>query len=333
MNRILPTIALVLAASAPAIAAPAQAPVTGQVMTNDGHPLADVFVQQTGTIASTVSDEQGRFTLRLDPKGKQSLTFSTVGYTTREVALPVGGPVKLDPVPTYRPSFVPAPPESVTAGNHRFDTQIGLNYRLRNETYSYNGRNVTGWANNEIYGDARYRYRDVVLGLNGYRNKVPLTIGNVANQPSTAPSLENSQWNLSLGYAFGFDQVEILPSLVYSSYYYVPSSAGIPWTGSPLDYTQTKQNLGARIEAGTRMGNWELLGSYQWIPYATAITGAPSSITQADTAWGDLGATLGYNLLPGLRLNLTYDWQSNYGQDTAHVFGIGMSYHPERVTP
>lgn len=321
-----------LSLTAPAFAA--DGIVTGRVLGPDGKPAANVFVQQQGAIASAATDARGQYTLRLDPAGRQVLVFSGVGYLSQEVPVANAQTVVLKPVPTYQPTFNPVPEQAVIGIYRLFDTEVGLSYRVRDQFVTYSGRNLSGWANNEFAGSARYRVNNWALGLNGFRVKAPVTIPPLTTQPSPAPSVETSQWNLSGGYVFGVGGFELLPQLVLSNYYVTPSTS-TPWTGTPADYAQTRQGLGISIDAGTRMGALELMAHGMLAPWASVTTStAPYSLESLQ--WGEVGATVGYNLFPGLRADLSYTRQfgsaTRYGEG-ANVYGIGFSYHPERVTP
>lgn len=334
MRYSLSLIAVISGLSVPAYAAPAEPSVSGKVLNAQGMPLANVFVQQQGGIASAISDERGSFTLKLDPNGRMALVYSAVGYVTAEVPAGQAGTVILQPVPSYRPAFVMVQSVATPVETRLFDTGLSLSYGVRQQQTTYSNRNVEGWANNEIQGEARYRVGDVALGLKGFRNKVPVTISGLATQPASLPTVETSQVNASLGYAFTAFAHEIMPQLVYSNYFVAPSNAGTPWTGTPLDYTQTRQALGVALDVGHRMGPWDLIGNGVWLPYTISLTGAP--YTLENVGWNELGLTIGYNAAPGLRLDLSYRRQfaagTSYG-DWANIYGLGISYHPERNTP
>lgn len=324
---------LALSTTAPALAA--DAVVSGRVLDPDGKPAANVFVQQQGAIASATTDARGQYTLRLDPSGRQSLVFSGVGFLSRQVAVAGAQVVTMKAVPTYTPTFQPVPEEAAIGVYRLFDTEIGLSYRLRDQAITYSGRNLSGWANNELWGEARYRVNNWALGLNGFRVKAPLTIGPLATQPSPAPTVETSQWNLTLGYVLGLGNVEILPQLSWSNSYVTPSSS-TPWTGTPADYAQTRQGLGLVLDAGTRLGAVELIAHGMFVPSGSVI--APTAPYSLDALqWGEGRLTVGYNVIPGLRADLSYTrqfgWASGSYGESANVYGLGLSYHPERVTP
>jgi hypothetical protein len=101
-----------------------------------------------------------------------------------------------------------------------------------------------------------------------------------------------------------------------------------------MDYSQSRHALAFGLEAGKRFGDLEVIGRGK-IPLLKAVnTSAPYSL--GDVRWGDLGVLVGYNLTPGLRLDLTATQQWGGAANTyesSQLYGIGLSYHPERVTP
>lgn len=333
MRNIITTLALVASVAAPAIAAPAEASFSGKVMGPDGKPLSSVFVQQQGAINSAISDEKGNFTLKLDPKGRQVLVFTAVGFVGQEVAATSAQSVTLRPVPAYRPTFTTAPAQAVAVGNAVFDTQVGLSYGLRNQLVNTGNRSVDGLAVNGLVTDARYRAGDTVFGLSGYRIKAPILISPLSTQPSTTPSVDHSEWNLSAGYTARMAGVDFLPQLVYTNSFITPSYSS-PWTGTPMDFSQSRHALAIGLEAGKRFGDLEVIGRGKLPVLRSTTSSAPYNL--GDVSWGDVGLLLGYTVMPGLRLDLTATQQwvgATNTYESSQIYGVGFSYHPERVMP
>lgn len=213
-----------------------------------------------------------------------------------------------------------------------FDTQIGLDYRVRYQTVTAATRKVEGWANNELAIDARLRGDDFVLGLAGYRNRVPLQIGPLSAQPTPLPAVESSRWDISLGYVLDLAPVTLLPRVSWTFAYTVPGST-IPWTGTPLDFSATRQGAGAGVEIATAFAPFDLVGRIGVVPFlATTLSAAPYTVDPA-VAY-EIGARLGYTLFPGLRASVDLSRQaaSAPGQDEAGtVAGMGLTYFPAQV--
>lgn len=338
MRHLTTTLLLLGALAAPAQALADDQTVTGRVFGPNGKPLANAFVQQVGGSASTTTDDKGFFVLKLDPKGRPTLSVSAVGYLNQEIASGPAPTLILKPVPSYRPSFVAVAAEEGTAPrDHRFDTQINASYRLRQGGIDYAGRSVSGWANNELAGAARYRVGDVVATIDGWRSKLPILLAGFTPQPTPAPSVELSAWNLSAGYAFAVGGFELLPQLSFANYFITPSNNGTAYTGTPYDYTVSRQSLALGLEAAGRMGAWELLVGGRLAPsFLTSQVAASAPYALSAPTWGDAGLTVGYFLVPGLRSELTISRQFAFGTTVTEgstVFGLGLTYHPERVAP
>ena len=68
-------------------------PISGTVLADDGTPLAGVTVTVRGTKRATLTDNSGKFTVRVSQDAM--LIFSSVGYVTREVKASAAGEVHL----------------------------------------------------------------------------------------------------------------------------------------------------------------------------------------------------------------------------------------------
>lgn len=338
---ILPLLSAGQASAAPALAAASilrdsqDARFSGRATAPDGSPLAGVLVQQLGGVSSAITDDQGRFALRLDPAARSTLTFSAVGYLPVEVPLARAATVALRPVPVYRPGFKPIAAESQQHDAAFFDTQIGLLYRTRYQSVTGRSRLVEGWANNDLAAFARLRAKPVVIGLEGFRFKAPLTIGPLPTQPSPQPGVETTQWSAWLGVPFSVAEFELLPQVGYLTSYWMPSNLGMPWTGTPLDFNQTRQGVGLGIEGGRAFGPFDLTARATVVPtLTTVLSGAPYSV--GDLRWAEVGVGAGFEVFPGLRLGINAARQWNTGTDLdefANVVGLSATYLPERVKP
>lgn len=341
MRHFFTTLVLLAALATPAHALADETIVTGRILGANGRALPNAFIQQQGGSASTTTDDQGFYTLKLDASGGARLLVTAIGYLSQEVPVSNSVTLTLRPVPTYRPSFVPVPPEAgTTPTQRRFDTQIGVQYRLRSESLSYTSatgqvRKVSGWASNEVGGLARYRVNDLVFSLDGWRNKVPLTLANL--QPAPTAAVDTSAWSVALGYVVALGALEVMPEVAYANSFVTPSMSGTPYTGTPLDFTTTRQGIALGVEAGYPWGGLEVQGEFRIVPAfltSSSLTGAP--YTPQTPTWGEGGLVVGYQVIPGLRVEGSYTYQFAGASDLsegAHVFGLGLTYHPERIAP
>lgn len=325
----------------PPVFRPYPAPVTiaGSVHGPDGVPIDGAFIQVRDGVSSAVTGVDGRFDLLAEPHEGRTLVVTAVGYKTAQVPLAHARSITLEPLPVYRPAEIPPPPPEVAADESVFDTQVSGAYRTRYQSYAANGRGITGWADNEFGIDARYRAADWVFGLEGHRNRVPYDIQGLSPQPSTAPEVEQSSWNLSAGPVFDLWGLELLPRLVFANRYCDPSGTnGTPWTGTPLDFSQTELAGEVSLDLGYRLGPVTAVidGSRSFVE-ATTLTGAPYGPT--DVGLNEGGITLSYTVIPGLRADLAYQRTFDVGVPGTHldqwadVIGLGLTYLPAQVQP
>ncbi|MBM3271197.1 MAG: hypothetical protein FJZ01_26490 [Candidatus Sericytochromatia bacterium] len=213
-----------------------------------------------------------------------------------------------------------------------FDTQIALDYRVRYQATAARGHGVEGWANNELALDARFRAEEFVAGLAGFRNKVPLAIGPLSAQPTPQPAVESSRWDVFLAYMVEVGEISLLPRASYTFAYTVPAT-NVPWTGTPLDFGQTRQGPGVGLEAAYDLGPFALIGRAHVVPsLATTLSGAPYPIEPVIAS--EAGLRVSYALFPGLRasVDLARHWADGKDQsEYANVFSVGLAYLPVQV--
>lgn len=332
---------LLTALLAPALATPlvlaepamAQTRLTGRVLGEGGQPLSQVFVQQQGSLATTFTDDQGRFTLALDPNGRKTLELSAVGYQSRIVTTEAAGAraITLELIPTYQPSYAPVVPERIAPEIPLMDTQVGLAYRLRNLTVAHQGQRVEGSVDNELYAQGQLRRGSALFGLEAFRFKAPTTVPNT--QPSSPLARpEVTDVKLRGGLAFGTAAWEVAPSLALFQENVTPNNGGIPYTGTLLDFSQTRRGLGLSVPAIVSLGRIELLGEAAYFPWTwVTLDGAPYSVgssNRVDLRWG-----VGYRVTPVVRADLSvtrHMWRGGFEQ-TSDVLGLGLTYRPERT--
>ncbi len=318
--------------------APALVLIRGRVVGPHGAPVDGAFVQVADGVSSAISGPDGRFELQAQTSEGRTLIVTAVGFETARVVESGAATIVMAPLPTYRPALLPLPPRRHAAGSQVFDTQVAAAYRTRYQSFVSSGRGVSGWADNEFGIDARYRAADWVFGLAGFRNKTPFTIAGLSAQPSSAPEIEQSQWNLSAGHVFSVGDLEFLPQVVFSNSYSVPSTSGTPWTGTPLDFSQTRLAGDVALDVGYRLGPVvAILHGARSFAEATSLSGAPYPAT--DVGMNEAGIDLGYTVMPGLKADLSYLRTFDVGVPGTHldewadVMGLGLTYLPAQVQP
>src|SRR5688572_18666338 len=69
-------------------------PVTGKVIDNSGRPLESVSVQVKGTNVTTITKQDGSYSINA-PSGSSVLVFSSVGFVSTEVPINSKGTIDL----------------------------------------------------------------------------------------------------------------------------------------------------------------------------------------------------------------------------------------------
>lgn len=335
-NRFIPALILAALASPILIQAPAEAQtrVSGRVVGEKGQPLAQVFVQQQGSLATAFSDDQGRFTLTLDANGRRAVELSAIGYQSKVVSIDLlsARPVQLEQTPAYQPTYAPVLPARIGYHAPLLDTQVGASYQLRELDLSHQGQKVEGWIDNELAAHGQLRRGQALIGLEASRYKVPTTL---PNSPSSMPVARPEVTDVKLrgGMAFGNDLIEVAPSLSVFQQNVTPGNNGVPYTGTLLDFSQTRRGIGLAVPGVVALGRVELLGEASWYPWTTiTLEGAPYTVDS--TQRFDLKLGLGYRVTPSVRAELNFAnqlWRRGSFQETSNVWGLGLTYRPERT--
>lgn len=325
------TVALV-ALAGPALAA---TQATGRVQDASGKALPHVYVHQLGGVTATFTDEQGNFRLDLDPKAGTRLILSAPGYQGVEIdAAQLRAPVTLKPAPLVTAPKAPAAPEAAPTSG--FASGYGLRYGWRNQTLASSGNSVGGLINNELGLNARIRQDAWVWGLDAYRNRAAVSLPSLTAGTTFTP--ETVQAELSLGYLFGSGSLEVVPRLTALYRSVTANTQGAAYSGTPLDYDETRQAVGLGAAVGYRlMPGLDCLVEGDYFPgllTSETLKEAPSQLSGLQGL--KVGLKLGYALVPGLQLQAGYQHESwgatNYAQD-ADVVLLGIVSRPAEVRP
>lgn len=332
LTRILSTTAaVVLALGAAAYAAAPQ--VTGHVQDASGKALPHVYVHQLGGVTSTFTDDQGNFRLDLDPKAGTRVLMSAPGYQGVELdAGQLKSAVTLKPAPVVTVPAAAVPPEA--EATRPIASHLGVRYGWRNQTTGANGNGVSGAINNELGLSARLRQDHVLWGLEAFRNRASVAVP--AMGATFTP--ETVQAELSLGCVLGGPALEIAPRLsaLYRSVH--ANTQGAAYTGTPLDYDETRQAVGVGVAVGTMLGDrLEVTLDGDYYPGFLTFGSLKEAPAQLAGLQGlKAGLKLGYTLVPGLQLQAGYQHESwgatGYAQD-ADVVLVGVASRPAEVRP
>jgi hypothetical protein len=358
-----PLFALALAASVPltpplqapiAVAAaavattPARLPATVNGVVLDalsGQPMPGALVQQVGSITSIFTGSDGHFRLLLERQGSAELTVSAMGYEDQKVAVGTGKDltVSLREISGFLPAVPLAtlvPVGMSAAETAPLNSGLMFTYSLRNNLITAPGTSgapasITGWSNNDFRLGMRFRWKPWLAEAEGDHFETPVDLvglrkeDNPAFKPSTwqAGARVGRLWSLTPDF-------EVAALGAYRWTDTVPNNSRVPYTGSDLDFEQTRHALGGEALAAWRpgRGHWHLEVGAGYYPVVFATADAPGK-PFGESNMLDAHALLGYEVLPGLRVGLGGGLErwSGTGSDQAVRLSLGMHYTPGGV--
>lgn len=335
-------------AATPAPATPARLPATANGVIRDavtGDPIAGALVQQEGSITSVFTQPDGHFRLMLERNGSSQVTVAATGFEDQKVAIGDGKAldVRLHEISGFLPAapLVPLVPVGLSAAETApLNSGLMFTYGLRNNALNAPGGNganasITGWSNNDFRLGARFRWKPWLLEAEGEHFEEPVDLAGIAkaDNPAFKPSTYQAGARVGLFTGLGPD-LEVAAMAAYRWTNTVPNNNDIPFTGSNLDFEQTRHALGGELLGAWRpgRGRWhlELGGGYYPLVYAFADSpGTPF----AQNNLVDAHAILGYELTPGFRLGVggVLERWSGTGDDQAVKLIVGAHYTPGGV--
>lgn len=332
----------VLVASPPpaiVVQAPVSATVTGVVRdAESGRAISGALVQQSGSVTSTFTGEDGRFRLLLDRRGAPSLQVTAVGYEAATVPVGQDLAIALQPVRGFLPvaPIGPTTPLGSSALDKKpLNSGVIFGYRLRHQTATSGAASISGFANNDFKLGARFRWSPWLVEGEGMHWETPIDVTGLPREENPAFSPSAWAFGARAGRIFPFgEHLEAAAMLGYRYQSVVPNNNDIPYTGSALDFEQTRHAFGPVGTVAWRpaAGPWHLEGSLGLYPLVVASARTPGT-PYAGSFLTDLRGTLGYEIVPGMRAGLGYgfqDWRGN-GADSAHLFQVLIHYTPGGV--
>jgi hypothetical protein len=328
---------MLVTASVAAIIAAAASSADGTVVdANTGHPVAAVFVQQEGGLASAFTSAEGGFKLTLDGPSGAKLTFTATGYERQTLPAGKGMRVKLVPLaaltpekaPTLKPEYDPnAPVGPVPA----LASAVQLAYRLRYETASAGSASIAGGGNNDYRIGLRYRWSPWLLEADGAHFQVPVDVAGLPREQNPALNPSTYEAGARLGYVWPMGNLEPAVGLAYRYRNTVPNNKDIPYTGTDLDFEQTRHALGLSGILGWRpaTGPWSAEAGAQVYPLVYAWAKDPGQ-PFAGSFGAEGYAGVAYEIVNGLRLGLNYrvEYWKGSGQDLSHILALQFQYTP-----
>lgn len=339
-------IATAAAASALIAQAPAAMPTIAQgtvTHAQSGEPIASALIQQDGSVTSAFSNASGGFRLLLDRTGGRALTVSAVGFETKSVPIGDGKNLKISLTPIS--GFAPATPDQTLAPPSGTPTRaetaplnsgLSFAYRLRSSSLTAGAASMGGVANNDFRLGARFRWRPWLFEAEGAHFQFPVDVAGLGREENPAFSPSVWQAGARLGYLFPLkEDLETALALGYRYNNTTPNNNEIPFTGSPLDFEQTRHAAGlvGTVAWRPNRGPWHFEGQAGLYPLVFASADAPG-VPYGSSFLSDLRATAGYEIVRGMRVGLGYqleDWRGGAGADSAHLLSINVHYTPGGV--
>ncbi|MNT10401.1 hypothetical protein D3C72_1452310 [compost metagenome] len=148
------------------------------------------------------------------------------------------------------------------------------------------------------------------------------------------PAFSPSTWTFGarVGRIFAINpDLEAAGALGYRWQNTVPNNADIRYTGSAIDFEQSRHAAGAVGTLAWRpnRGPWHVEGSLGLYPLVFGSAKAPGAPFAANFLT-DARATVGYEIVRGMRLGVGYqleDWRGD-GSDSSHLFSLNVHYTP-----
>lgn len=321
--------------------APRAATVQGVVRdAASGQIIVGALIQQEGAVASVFSQPDGTFRLLLDHQAGAQLTITAVGYEPVTVSLPADTKRPLEIKMVALSGFMPVTPTlpgadyGVSAADTApLNTGLIFAYRLRQQTLEAGNARVQGFANNDYRIGLRFRLRPLIFEAEGSHHETPVDM--TGFDRTANPAFRPSTWQA--GARFGLLTSVLTPDLEvagmagYRWTNTVPNNNDVPYTGSDIDWEQTRQAFGPVGVVAWRPGRgpWHFEGSGGWYPWVLATAKAPGRPFGGQSLW-DARAVVGYEVVTGMRLGLGYQAEqwSGPGREMAHVYSLQLHYTP-----
>lgn len=324
----------------PAATLPATA--TGLVVDAiSGQPLTGVLVQQDGAVTSAFTQQDGTFRLLLERNGAPRLTFSAIGY--EPAAAPVGTGealrVSLSAISGYVPAspMLPAAPVGQSAlDTVPLDSGLVFAYRLRQQAVASGAARYEGNATNDYRLGLRFRLRPALFDVEGAHFETPIDVAGLdrVSNPAFRPSTWQAGARAGLLTPLFHPDLEVAGQLGYRWSNTVPNNADVPYTGSDIDWEQSRHAFGPVASLAWRPGRGRLhleatYGYYPWVRTTAESPGKPF----AEQVLTDLRGLVGYEVVPGMRVGLGYqaDHWSGTGEDISRMLSIQLHYTPGGV--
>lgn len=310
-----------------------------------GSPISGALVQQSGGVASGFSAQDGRFRVFLERQGPRKLTVSAVGYDDATLDAPSGSNlvVLLKPAAGFIPAAPPSTVGPVGASPAELaplHSSLSFGYRLRLNEIQAPGlgggtASIGGLSNNDFRLAMRLRLRPFLIEGEGNHTEMPVELPGLRREEN--PAFTPSTWAAGLRGGMLFPFHSDLEGSLLAAYRWtnvVPNNNDVRYTGSPIDFEQSRHAFGGQANLAWRPGRGRFhaetgLGLYPVLINNTDTNGSPF----ADKFLTEFRAIAGYEVVSGFRLGLSYHYDRFQGSgfDAAHMFGLVATYTPGGV--
>ncbi|MBI6547119.1 MAG: hypothetical protein HY692_10020 [Cyanobacteria bacterium NC_groundwater_1444_Ag_S-0.65um_54_12] len=245
----------------------------------------------------------------------------------------------------YVPEYAEVMPVLPATESRIFDTQVSLGYHWRNQAILLGTAKVEGTADNEMGVAGQFRSERWLLGGSFWRMKAPVAVSGLPANYNPALSPEINEVRLRAGRIWSGNNWEIAPGLALLGQEITPNSGGIPYTGTPLDFTHYRRGIGIELPAGVSFfERMELQSRFGFFPLVSArLDKAPYALRDHSLTLLEAHAALRYSFLPGLDGELAITLASWLGtvdlpakrdqsfRDFSSTFALSLLYRPQRV--
>lgn len=311
---------------------------------NNGIPLEGVYIRQTEALNATFSDRDGKFSLPLTQGFAQTVTFEVEGYET--IAFPFQQQqdklrINLQPLTQFSSSLPSAHQDkSDPLAGSIFGSQFTAFYQMNYSIFNQSPTSITGLILNEFGLTTDLRPFQDALTFRGrfFRSRMPVDLANFPFQP--AFYVNRLQAKIGAGQVNKIsDPLELYWGGDMILDYRSPDNRNaqdkspIPFTGSLLDYEQTRLGLGGSVGLG-----WNITKRLSFFPEVSLYPLTFNFVNRDNSKInyslaGDLGAKLRFEIASGIYAVAQYNTQLWYvfgdnSVENNHFFHLGISLDP-----
>lgn len=315
-------------------------------------PLKDVYIKQSGTLNTVLTNETGSFSMTLDNSGENRLFIMKDGYesfiynvsnTSEDLK------ISLFPAVNFQNKNLPEP-HSDTAQIFNYSSRpISSNFTALYQTRyqlskipDFNNSSIfsRGWSINEISALGQIRLDDLMANIKIFRSRYPVDVEGFDYKP--VYYLDNTQFQVGGGKVFKLsEKSDFYAGLSYLMHFVTPDNkaAGdnkpVPYTSSHQDFPQTRQGLGLSGIWGYNLQDNMVINvgaNLYPVVFTTFDSLAVSNMGYHGMLEGSLN--IKYETLPGVYLSGSYANQFYFGTsflDDSNFFNFGVSLDPFKM--